>query len=107
LININGNTEGITVEKKLKQSKKKWWRVIFINGINSVGKIIGKLWTLFIMSITKGITYRKFHQYFPESSKTVHFFNCTVNCCSLRTKSPTDWKVIGVIWWFSEKIQLI
>jgi len=25
------------------------------------------------MSITKGITNEKFHRYFPESSKTVHF----------------------------------
>ena len=97
LINTNGNTEGITVGKKLKQSKKKWWRVIFTNGITdgftdgiySVGKFVGKLWTLFIMLITKGITDEIFHRYFPES------------------KSPTDWKVIGVIWRFSEKIQLI
>ena len=118
---------------------------------NSVGKIFGKLWTLFIMSITKGITDGQFRRYFSESSRTVHFpiamlivvlyrqnhrriekwsvykgnhrrnfpsvffrelqncslSNCNVNCCSLRTKSPTDWKVVGVIWRFSEKIQLI
>ena len=69
-------------EKNFKQSKKKkWWRVIFTdritNGINSVGTFIGnsvgKLWTLFIMSITKGITDGIFRWYFPESSKTVHF----------------------------------
>ena len=94
-------TEGITVGKKLKQNKKKWWRVIFTNGItdgitngifsvgNSVGTFVGKLWTLFIMLITKGITDGKFRRYFPES------------------KSPTYWKVVGVIWRFSEKIQLI
>jgi hypothetical protein len=39
----------------------------------SVGKIVGKLLTLFIMSITKGITNEKFRRYFPESSETVHF----------------------------------
>jgi len=71
-------TDGITVrKKKLKQSKKKWWRVIFTNritnGTNSVGKSVGKLWTLFIMSITKGITDENFRRYFPESSRTVHF----------------------------------
>ena len=89
-------TEGITVGKKIK-TKKKWWRVIFTNGLtdgtnsvgDSVGKFVGKLWTLFIMLITKGITDGKFRRYFPES------------------KSPTDWKVVGVIWRFSEKIQLI
>jgi len=40
---------------------------------NFVGKIVGKLWTLFIMSITKGITDRKFCRYFTESSGTIHF----------------------------------
>jgi len=120
LINTNGNTEGIFPsvnfrgilpteifpryiprelprEKKLKQNKKKWWHVIFTDGItdgicsvgDSVCKFVGKLWTLFIMLITKGITDGKFRRYFPES------------------KSPTDWKVVGVIWRFSEKIQLI
>jgi len=86
-------TEGITVGKKIKTKQKKWWRVIFTNGITdglySVGKFVGKLWTLFIMLITKGITDGIFRRYFPES------------------KSPTDWKVVGVIWRFSEKIQLI
>jgi hypothetical protein len=47
--------------------------------VNSLGNSIGKLWTLFIMSITKGITDGIFLRYFPES----------------------------VIWRFSEKIQLI
>jgi len=36
-------------------------------------KFVGKLWTLFIMSITKGITDGIFHRYFPESSRTIHF----------------------------------
>jgi hypothetical protein len=70
-------TEGITVEKNLKQSKEKRWRVIYTNKITNkiyvIGKIIDKLWTLFIMSITKAITNGKFCRYFPESSGTVHF----------------------------------
>jgi hypothetical protein len=67
-------TKGITVRKKIKtKQKKKRWRFIFTNGIYSVGKIFGKLWTLFIMSIIKGITDEKFRRYFPESSRTVHF----------------------------------
>ena len=41
----------------------------FSVGINSVGK----LWTLFIISITKGIIDGIFRRYFPESSRTVHF----------------------------------
>jgi len=60
-------------EKKLKLSKKKRWRVIFTDGIYSVGKFISKLWTLFIISITKGITDGKFHRYFPESSRIIRF----------------------------------
>ena len=47
--------ENYSGKKNLKQSKKKWWRVIFTYEIYSVGKSISKLWTLFIMSITKGI----------------------------------------------------
>ena len=125
-INTNGNTDGIFSsvnfrgifpteifpryiprelpwEKKIKTKQKKWWRVIFTDGINSIGnsvdksvsKSVGKLWTLFIMSITKGITDGVFQNCSPS--------NCTVNCCSLRTKSPTDWKVVGVIWRFSKK----
>jgi hypothetical protein len=46
----------------------------FIMSVKSVSKIIvGKLLTPFIMSITKGITNRKFRRCFPESSETVHF----------------------------------
>jgi hypothetical protein len=41
----------------------------FIPLVNS----LVKLWTLFIMSITKGITDGNFCRYFPESSRTVHF----------------------------------
>jgi len=69
-------TEGIIVEKNLNKEKK-WWRAIFTNGIidrlNFIGKIIGKLWTLFIMSITKRITDGNFRRYFIESSGTIHF----------------------------------
>ena len=95
LINTNRNTEGIFSsvnfrgilpteifppyilrelpwEKKLKQSKKKWWRVIFTNRIPSVNLLV-KIWTLFIMSITKGITDEIVRRYFTESSRTVHF----------------------------------
>jgi hypothetical protein len=61
----------------MKQSQKIRWRVIYINKItdriNSNGRIIGKLLTLFIMSITKGITNEKFCRYLLESSETVHF----------------------------------
>jgi hypothetical protein len=66
-------TEGIIVGKKIiKRKQKKWWRVIFNNG-NSVKKIVGKLSTLFIMLITKGITDRTFRWYFIESSRTIYF----------------------------------
>jgi hypothetical protein len=50
-----------------------------IPSVKSLGNSVGKLWTLFIMSITKGITDGIFRRYFLES----------------------------VIWRFSEKIQLI
>jgi hypothetical protein len=45
----------------------------FIPLVKSIGKLVGKLWTLFIMSITKGITDGIFHRYFLKSSRTVHF----------------------------------
>jgi hypothetical protein len=109
LINTNGNTEGIFSsvnfrgilpteifpryiptelpwEKNLKQSKKRMTCHFYqrnyrrkIPSVTSLGNSVGKLWTLFIMSITKEITDRIFRRYFPES----------------------------VIWRFSEKIQLI
>jgi len=44
-----------------------------ILSVKSISKFIGKLWILFIMSITNGITNGKFCHYFPESSGTVHF----------------------------------
>ena len=88
----NGNipsiyTDGITVGKKIKTKQKKKmtchfyqrnYRRKYQRNFSSVNSL-GKLWTLFIMSITKGITDRLFRRYFPES----------------------------VIWRFSEKIQLI
>jgi len=61
-----GNYRG----KKIKTKQKKYsLDVIFTDEIYSVGK----LRTLFIMSITKGITDEMFCRYFSESSKTVHF----------------------------------
>jgi hypothetical protein len=73
-----GNYSG---KKKFKTKQKKWWHAFFTNGItdeinsvgNSVSKIIGKLSTLFIMLITKGITDGTFRRYFIESSGTIHF----------------------------------
>jgi len=38
-----------------------------------LGKIVGKLCIVFIMSITMGITNGKFHWYFPKSFGIVHF----------------------------------
>jgi len=70
-------TEGITAGKKFKQSKKKNDDVSFFtneitDGIKSVGNFVDKMLTLFIMSITDGITNEKFRRYFPESSGNVH-----------------------------------
>jgi hypothetical protein len=59
-------------EKKLKQSKKKMITCHFYQR-NYRRNFVGKLWILFTMSITKGITDRIFCRYFPESSRTVHF----------------------------------
>jgi hypothetical protein len=61
--------EGITMKTKLKQTKKKTMTYYFYQQ----NKFVGKPWTLFIMSITKGITNEKFCRYFSESSGTVHF----------------------------------
>ena len=100
-INTNGNTERIFPsvnfrgilpteifsryiprelpwEKKNKTKQKKMMACHFFtneitDGIYSVGKFIGKLWTLSIMSITKGITDGIFRRYFPKRSRTVHF----------------------------------
>jgi len=65
-------TEGITVGKKLKQSKKNN-DVSFLPMELLAIKSVGKLWTLFTMSITKGITDGKFRRYFSENSRIVHF----------------------------------
>ena len=71
-------TEGITVGKKIKTKQKKNDDVSFLptelltEFIPSVNLLV-KIWTLFIMSITKGITDGQFRRYFPESSRTVHF----------------------------------
>ena len=76
-------TDGITVGKKFKTKQKKKMTGHFYqrNYRRNLTKenSVGKLWTLFIMSITKGITDGIFRRYFSES----------------------------VIWRFSEKIQLI
>jgi hypothetical protein len=92
LINTNENTEGIFSlvnfrgilpteifsryiprellwGKKLKQSNKKMMTCHFY--LRNYRR--NKLWILFIMSFTKGITNGKFRRYFPESSRTVHF----------------------------------
>ena len=142
MINTNGNTEGIFPsvnfrgilpteifsryiprelpwEKKLKQNKKKWWRVSFTNGItdgmtngicsvgNSVGKFVGKLWTLFIILITKGITDGIFCRYFPESWKRI-IANITA-----AINTPTKLQIIFCRWYiiftngYTDKIKRI
>ena len=72
-------TDGITVGKKFKTKQKKEDDMSFLPTELPTEYSVGKLWTLFIMSITKRITDGIFRPYFPES----------------------------VIWRFSEKIQLI
>ena len=93
-INTNGNTEGIFlsvnfrrflptkiypqyIPRELQWEKnnlnKKNDDVLFFtngmtNGINSVSKML----TLFIMSLTDGITNENFHWYFLESYGIVH-----------------------------------
>jgi len=96
-------TEGITMGKKLKQ--KKWWHVIFTNdiidgitdGISSVGKFVGKNMNTIHHVNYKGNHQRNCPSVFSRELQNCSLFNCTVNCYSLRTKSPTDWKVVGVI----------
>jgi hypothetical protein len=61
-----------SVDKKIKTKQNKMMTCYFYQR-NSVGKIVCKLWTLFIMSITKRINDDKFHRYFTKSSKTIHF----------------------------------
>ena len=66
-------TKAITVGKKFKTKQKKNDDVpFFTNGITDGKNSVGKLWTLFIMSIKKGITDGIFRRYFLESSRTVH-----------------------------------
>jgi len=45
----------------------------FIPSVNVIGKIVGKLLTLSIMSITKEITEGNFRRYFTKSSRTIYF----------------------------------
>jgi hypothetical protein len=75
-------TDGITVRKIIIKTNKKNNDVPFlptklptefIPPVKSVGKFVGDMCKLFIMSITKGITNGKFRRYFSESSETVHF----------------------------------
>jgi hypothetical protein len=75
-------TDGITVRKIIIKTNKKNNDVPFlltklptevIPPVKSVGKFVGDMCKLFIMSITKGITNEKFRRYFSESSETVHF----------------------------------
>ena len=54
----------------------------------------------------KGNNQRKIPSVFFREFWNCSLPNCTVNYCFLQTKSPTDWKVIGVIWQFFEKFRL-
>jgi hypothetical protein len=108
LINTNGHTEGIFSSvnfrgilpteifprclprelpwEKIKTKQKKMMTCHFyqrnyqqrISSVKSIGKFVGKLWTLFIMSIIKGIIDEIFRRYFSESSKTVHFLTAVL-----------------------------
>jgi hypothetical protein len=108
-------TEGITVEKKIKTKQKKMMTCHFYqrnsDGIysvgNSVGKFVGKNVNTIHHVNYKGNHRRTIPSVFSRELQNCSLSNCTVNYCSLRTKLPTDWKVVGVIWRFSEKIQLI
>jgi len=100
-------TEGITVGKQIKTKQKKNDDISFLPT---------KLPKEFIPSVNLLVNCEhcsscQLQWESPtEFSRELHncsLSNCTVNCCSLQTKSLTDWKVVGVIWWFSEKIQLI
>jgi len=88
-------TKGITVEKKIKTKQKKNDDVSFLpmelptefllSG-NSVGKN---------MNIVHHVNYKGNHRrncpsVFFRELQNYSLSNCTVNCCSLRTKSPTD-----------------
>jgi hypothetical protein len=67
-------------EQKLKQKKNDDVSFLptelpteFLSSVIPSINLLVKMWTLFIMSITKGITDGIVRRYFPESSKTVHF----------------------------------
>jgi len=57
------------------------------------------------MNIVHHVNYKENHQrkipsvFFKELWNCL-LPNCTVNYCFLQTKSPTNWKVVGVIWRF-------
>ena len=59
-------------KKNLNKAKKKTDNVPFLPTELPTVKSVGKLWTLFIMSITKWITDGIFRQNFPKCSRTVH-----------------------------------
>ena len=105
--------------QKIDKYKRKYRGNIFVSNfprdftdgnipsVKSVGKFVGKT-----VNTVHHVNYKGNHRWnFPSVfSRELHNYslsNCTFKCCSLRTKSPTDLKVVGVIWWFSEKIQLI
>jgi hypothetical protein len=68
-------------KNKLKQTKKNddvpflpmELPTEFIPSVNAVGKIVGKLWTLSIISITKKITEGNFRRCFTKSFRTIYF----------------------------------
>jgi hypothetical protein len=127
LININGNTDtnihsvncnefswrkysldiyrGNYSGKKILKIQKIWCPVIYTNRITDRINSIGKLLTLFIISITKGITNRKFHRYFLESSKIVHF-QIALLITVLYRQNHWRVEVISVIWRISKKFWL-
>jgi len=79
------------VGKKIKTKQKKMMTcqdlpTEFISSVN----LSVNLFTLFIMSITKGITDGKNLSVFSRELQNCSLSNCTVNCCSLRTKSLTE-----------------
>ena len=54
----------------------------------------------------KGNHQRKIPSVFSKELWNCSLPNCTVNYCSLQTKSSTDWKLAAVIWRFSGKFKL-
>jgi len=80
------------VGKKLKQSKNKM--VIFTNEITdriySVGKFVGKNVNNIHHLNYKGNHRQNCSSVFSRELQNCSLSNCTVNCCSLRTKSSMD-----------------